>query len=475
MKKFLSILFFLIFINTASATITLTQNDFDGIDDQVQINNALSQDDVYLQNCLAIIGDTIYINNDGRKLYGTSDSCIQLESNSDFIQEQSMILIKNVNNIEIYGFMMNGNRENNQHQRSGNMYHNLINAKYCNNINVHNMYLTNNHGDAFKPIDCSNIRYNDNIIHRIGHDGLYAIRCSNVIAENNKITIRINSGLRLYNSDNVLFKNNEIQGTGEGGAGVEIQKYGSDYQMKNIEVCNNYFNNLQLPAIWIFGSNKYAISDTYVNIHDNSINKAGNRISGGIAIDGFNVDIVHNDFYNCNEAAIITKSFYSPRPTSTGFIINYRDNTYKNCISSIINSLDSSHIFIDISDNEYSNNPVIIPTPEPTPTPIPTPTPKPTPKPTPTSLPEPRPELTPIVIPDQNMDHDNNKKSTTKTLNIKEFFNKQKFKEINTNSNNNLTFNYTEEKININNTIFKKINLNNIKILITSIKFNLNR
>ena len=52
------------------------------------------------------------------------------------------------------------------------------------------------------------------------------------------------------------FYNNTITSEGSGGAGIEIQKYGTP-AMDDIEVYNNTIYRTALAGIWIFGSGSY--------------------------------------------------------------------------------------------------------------------------------------------------------------------------------------------------------------------------
>lgn len=78
------------------------------------------------------------------------------------------------------------------------------------NIQVHDMYLHDGHGDGLKVERGSDIWFYNNTVYKLGHDGLFAIDCQNIEAWNNTITCRTNSGLRIWNSNNVKFHDNVI-------------------------------------------------------------------------------------------------------------------------------------------------------------------------------------------------------------------------------------------------------------------------
>jgi hypothetical protein len=258
--------------------------------------------------------------------------------------------------ITIRGFKIDGNREGNTNVESGKYYYDLIHLTRCQNINVFDMYLTNNHGDGFKTDSCSNIKLYDNIIYELGHDALYASYCSDVEACNNTITCRTNSGLRLYNTNNASFHDNTITSEGSGGAGIEIQKYGSP-TMDNIEVYNNTIYGTALVRIWIFGSNSYPSSSANVYIHHNQIYDTGtnskSNIIGGILSDGFNALIENNVIDGSYGAGIVQNNVY-PGLTGSGYVVTVRNNIITNTRTStaggngygIYNLLTGTHSFV---------------------------------------------------------------------------------------------------------------------------------
>jgi hypothetical protein len=337
-------------MGSASATIVLDGSTFDGDHDEVQINVALAQDDVYLDGCYAIIGDPVLINVNGRTLSGNLGSTIKLENNSDFTTSDALIKVMGADDVTVTGFCLDGNRAGNTQVSSGAGYHNLIYAEYADNLTVTEMDLSNNHGDGLKARYCNDLVYSYNVIYSLGHDGLYAIGCNGVTARYNSITLRTNSGLRLYNSNNVLFEFNDITGVGYGGAGIEIQKYGSG-TMNNIEVCDNFIRNTRLSGIWIFGSNTYPVANAYVNVHDNDISGCGyadDEINGGILSNGFSGLLQRNTIGGCYGGGIIQRTVYSPAPTASGFVITLDNNDFFDIDEEdqVINDLNGTHSFV---------------------------------------------------------------------------------------------------------------------------------
>ncbi len=358
----------------------------DGLDDHIQINNALdyaAQDPqittVYLKGPFTyVINDTVRISSN-TTLTGDSTAVIKLANSVSWPIEKAMISNKNLtagslatgdHDIVICGFEIDGNRDGNKQVSSGKGYHNLFYFKYCSNVSIHHMYLHDNHGDGVKFTLSNNLKYHDNIIYRLGHDGLYAIKSTNIEAYNNKITCRTNSGLRLYNSNHAKLHHNVITSNNEGGAGIEVQKESNGFAMDDIEIYNNTIYRTAYAAIWVFGhGNLYPKEQTLnLHIHHNTIYDCGLNGSGswvgGIVLNGFhNALIEHNIFDDCYGAAIAHKTVYSSPAPGSGYVTLVRNNIIINTKPhsaagpgvGISNNLPSTHSFI-ISNNCLWNN-----------------------------------------------------------------------------------------------------------------------
>ena len=348
-----------------------------GDNDQVQINEALTYvaenfeyTTVYLKGPFTyVIDDTLQIGGN-TILEGDSTAVIKLADRAGWPKEKPIIKqIDSVGNhdITIRGFTIDGNREENTNVISGGGYYNLIHLSDCQNISVYNMYLTNNHGDGLKTDNCSNVKSYNNTAYSLGHDALYAITCSNVEAYNNTITCRTNSGLRLYNTNHASFYNNTITSENSGGAGIEIQKDGSDFTMDDIEVYNNVIYNTALSGILVFGSENYSTSSANVHIHHNQIYDTGTGSSsefiGGILSYGFNGLIENNVIDGAYGAGIVQNKAYYSSPEGSGYLITVKNNIITNTRASaaggkgygICNLLTDTHSFV-LQNNSFYNN-----------------------------------------------------------------------------------------------------------------------
>jgi len=354
-----------------------------GTNDQIPINQAL-QFVAENSNCTTVhlkgpftyvINDTLLIGNN-TTLEGDSTAVIKLADHAGWPKEKSLIRQMDSvgnHNITIKGFAINGNREGNENVTSGvtsgKGYYNLISLSNCQNIDIYDMYLTNNLGDGLKTNNgSSNIKFHDNEAYLLGHDVLSTIKCSDVEAYNNRITCRTNSGLRVYNTNHVSFYNNNITSKGSGGSGIEIQKEGTVYKMDDIEVYNNTIYRTVLSGIWIFGSGNYSNSSANVHVHHNHIYDTGTDSSrkeiGGIVSDGFNVTIENNVIDGACGAGIVQKNvYYSSALTGSGYVITARNNIITNTLPSsaggngpgISNLLTDTHSFV-LQNNCFYNN-----------------------------------------------------------------------------------------------------------------------
>jgi hypothetical protein len=363
----------------------------DGNDDQVEINQALAEvaenpqfSTVHLKGPHTyIISDTIFIGND-TVLEGDPTAVIELEDNADWPSSKPLITqldSAGIYGVTIKGFEINGNHDKNEDEKRGEGYYNMIYFLNSEDIQVHDMYMHDGHGDGLRVEKSSNIQFYNNKVYKLGHDGLYAIDCQNVEAWNNTITCRTNSGLRIWNSNHIKFHDNVIDSFYDwsaGGPGIQIQKTTS--VMNDIEVYNNTIHNTYGPAIWLIGyGHSYSKEEAQnVYIHHNIFYSTGTNPSidwvGGIVTSGFDSIIENNVFDGVYHAAVI--HMYPPSstgldnsidlsPRGTGYKTIVRNNiivdTQKRPKDSnetgyaVINYLPSTHTFVLENNCLYNN------------------------------------------------------------------------------------------------------------------------
>ena len=276
----------------------------DGSDDQVEINQALAYVEenrhystVHLKGPYTyVISDSILIGSD-TVLEGDSTAVIKLKDKAGWQSGKPLITQMDsagIQGVTIKGFEINGNHDNNQDKKKGNGYYNIISFLDSKDIQVHDMYLHDGHGDGLKVERGSNIQFYNNKVYKLGHDGLYAIDSQNIEAWNNTITCRTNSGLRIWNSNHVKFHDNVIDSFYDwsaGGPGILIEK--STGIVNDVEVYNNTIHDTYGPGIWLIGyGESYPQKEAQnVHIHHNTFYNTGtNPIIdwvGGIVTSGF--------------------------------------------------------------------------------------------------------------------------------------------------------------------------------------------
>ncbi len=364
----------------------------DGTDDQVEINKALAYvaenpefTTVHLKGPNTyIISDSIFVGSNV-VLQGDPTAVIKLKDKADWAHNEPLITHMNSSgnsNITIKGFEIDGNHDGNADKKRGEGYYNLIYFVNSTNIQVHDMYMHDSHGDGLKVENSSNIRYYNNTVYKLGHDGLYGIRSQYLEAWNNTITCRTNSGLRVWNSNHVKFHDNVIDSFfhwSAGGPGILIEK--STGTVNDVEVYNNTIHNTYGPGIWLIGyGESYPEEEAQnVHIHHNTFYSTGTNPSidwvGGVVTSGFyNTLIENNVFDGIYHAAILnmypsastgTSNPVDLSPQGTGYTTIVRNNIITNTEQrknnpdgtgyGVVNYLPETHSFV-LENNCFYNN-----------------------------------------------------------------------------------------------------------------------
>lgn len=302
----------------------------DGSNDQVEINKAIdfvasssSVNTVHLKGSATyVIDDPIYIKSD-MILEGDSSATVMLAANANWSDlYQGLVDGKlavsgstGVKNITIRGFKIDGNRSN-QTQGVGNGYYNAIKLYRGSNIEIYNMYLTNNLGDgvlidygSVSTYD-ANVRVHDNTIYKVGHDGVYLKRFVNASVYNNKITCNVNGGVRLYAVNHAKVYGNTINAEGSGGAGIAIGN-GENAMLDDVEIYDNKVYETALWGILLEGgdANVTPANTKNVHIYHNLIfgtgTSYGDQKTGGVTLYGFHNTIIENNTFDYNRKAAI--------------------------------------------------------------------------------------------------------------------------------------------------------------------------
>ncbi len=365
----------------------------DGSDDQVEINQALEYvaknpqfSTVHLKGPNTyVISDSILIGSN-TILEGDDTAVVKLKDNANWPVGKPMITQMDstgVYGVTIKGFEINGNHDKNEDKKRGQGYYNMLKFLDAKNVDVHDMYMHDGHGDGLRVERGSNIKFYNNRVYKLGHDGLFAIDCLNVEAWNNTITCRTNSGLRVWNSNHVKFHNNVIDSFyhwSAGGSGVIIEK--TTGVVNDVEVYNNTIYNTYGPGIWLIGYGEAYPKEEAQNVHiyKNTLYNTGTNPSidwvGGIVTSGFYDTLIENNVFDrVYHAAVIhlyppssTDSYSSIidlSPQGTGYktivcnniIVNTKQRT-KNPNGTgyaVINYLSKTHAFVLENNCLYNN------------------------------------------------------------------------------------------------------------------------
>jgi hypothetical protein len=364
----------------------------DGRDDQVEINQALAYvaknrhySTVYLKGPNTyVISDSILIGSN-TVLQGDSTAVIKLKDKAGWQSGKPLITqvdITGIHGVTIKEFEINGNHDHNQDKKKGDGYYNMISFLHAKNIQIHDMYLHDGHGDGLKIERSSNIKFYNNKVYKLGHDGLFAIDCTNVEAWNNRITCRTNGGLRAMNSNHVRFHDNVIDSFSHwsaGGPGILIEK--STGIVNDVKVYNNTIHNTYGPGIWLIGyGESYSRKEAQnVHIHHNIFYSTGMNPNidwvGGIVTSGFYDTLIENNVFDGIYHAAILNMYPSVStgtsdpvdlsPQGTGYTTTIRNNIIVNTQKrtenpegtgfAVINYLPKTHSFVLENNCLYNN------------------------------------------------------------------------------------------------------------------------
>ena len=304
--------------------------------DEQQINELLKNGgNVTLENRVYTITGPIYIHSN-TVLTGGPDTIIRVSPSSSQWFQGSIGIISNdevVNNIEIYGFSIDGNVQNlpieYHHSRSDTAHdcercillHGDSN-NFMNNVKIHDMRLYDSFSDGVYIRFCNNAQVYNNFISNTQHEGVFFVCAVDSLIYNNRVAGITSDCLRLDNCvNNKVFGNicfsydgSHASNTYAGGEnGIQIGNSGVSHgydgrdkptSTKNIEVFNNSFINNGLQAILL---DSVALTPSAnVFIHDNTIiGKADLETSG------FSFDINNYSYENPPSVEMSEKIFSS--------------------------------------------------------------------------------------------------------------------------------------------------------------------
>ncbi len=287
----------------------------DGIDDQVEINQALAHvaenpqfTTVYLKGPNTyVLSDTVFIGNN-TTLEGDPTAVIKLIDNADWSVGKPLITQMDstgIHGVTVKGFEIDGNHDNNLDKKKGYGYYNMIHFRNSRDIQIHDMYVHDGHGEMVKVDNSSSIQFYNNLIYKTGHNGLFAENSEKIEVWNNSITVRTDSGFRMRNSNHIKIHDNAIDSFyhwSAGGAGILIEK--TSGVVNDVEVYNNSIQKTYGPGIWLIGcSQSYPMEEAKnIHIYHNIFYSTGTNPSidwvGGIVTSGFYDTLIENNTFD---------------------------------------------------------------------------------------------------------------------------------------------------------------------------------
>lgn len=356
--------------------------DCDGHADQTEINRALSwmaageERRVHMAGPFTFgITDQLFIGSNSTWL-GDSTAILKVEdgacgssySNCVFPNGTPVIAALNSSpsNIEISGFQINGNCQNQSNElgmvgstysSAGSGVERIFQFSNASNIKVHNMRIYDAFGEALMIFYGQNINCYNCYLSNLQHDAVFY---KGVTGPSNSMHHLIVEGitsdcLRCGSSQNVDIYENTLtsylgpnnNGAAEHGQnGIQISNE-SNYPIltNNINVYNNYIYDQGLAGIWILDMRNDAGSTAQsIHIHDNTINNNGwscwANWAAGISIGPWgNGILIEDNTINGNyQQGIQVLSAIS----GSGFIVNTKNNNISNNIGKRAGSVGST-------------------------------------------------------------------------------------------------------------------------------------
>jgi polygalacturonase len=254
----------------------------DGVDDHIQINQALEYAAEHPGTTVLLkgpftydIGDSLLIGSD-TTLKGDSGVTVKLAKGlpvwggreSSITEKKAMIMIRggSASNVAIKDITVDGSQSDYYPSvKLGTSCYNMATITNCNGLTIQNVTFQNGCNDAMLISSSSNVVIDTVTVNKPGHDGVYAYHVNGITVKNCNFINRTNSSVRFDSVTDGVMQNNECTTSGGGFAGLELQG-----NLKNIEASGNYFHDLDTSAIMRLNT-----EETNVNIHDNRIENCG--------------------------------------------------------------------------------------------------------------------------------------------------------------------------------------------------------
>ena len=312
----------------------------DGIDDEIQINQALLDvadaggGTVHLGAGIFTISNPVEIQGDNTILEGEGmeNTTIKLKDEADWGQIvvtgadvnylMADPIIRNngaLHNITLRNLKVDGNKHNQHynHPVEGQMlvsdgvgnYDGVriattLSGERVSNILISGVFMFENNSDAFIVFNGNHIIVENSKTELIGHSATYFLDPLVSLTENNNITIAANSGIRWYDGNHIIVRNNFIQGNpnkdGNSNFAVEVTSGQTARVLDDVIIENNEFRFTAGAAIALDAKDPAQAKD--VIIRNNLIYQCGNigtfvnqRETGAINLKNFTNTLIENN------------------------------------------------------------------------------------------------------------------------------------------------------------------------------------
>lgn len=245
----------------------------DGVDDQIQINQALAWAastgtagalaTVHLKAGTYTISSSCLIGN-YTILTGASTAIIKLKDNAGWAQYLGLIMKKDSggnHHITFSGFEIDGNMANQPGVNNGSRYYPAIWLDGgCYEITADHMYIHDclydalfvRYNNSYNVSAPGNIIFTNNTIYKACHNALTCYGVNGIDYHDNDVYIWTNAALAIANSDHVEVYNNDIHSSFSGnstGPGIEFD-ITHNTNVDDFNIHDNVFHDLNGAGIW---------------------------------------------------------------------------------------------------------------------------------------------------------------------------------------------------------------------------------
>lgn len=257
---------------------------------------------VYEVTDIILVGSNTVFTGDPNAIVRVSSSASQY-----FTGTKGVIgsLTQPINNVEIWGFQVDGNCENlpssyadsgGDHNAGRLIYIQGLSESFCQNIRIHDMQLYDAFSDGIHLGYVNNVYCYNNFCSNCQHEGIYYVEGSGGAIYNNRVAGITSDCMRLDNCMNIMVTGNTLfsyTGDHNNGApkaeqnGLQVGDMGHSHgggspkkdHTTNIEVTGNTFADCGTHAIMLDEAGISIMTNVY--IHDNNyVNMAGTTTSG---------------------------------------------------------------------------------------------------------------------------------------------------------------------------------------------------